>query len=52
VSLRRSCTVMLLGMSGVGKTTTINRLLDRAQEGTSAFEPATKKARLVLCHSF
>lgn len=41
------CTVMLLGMSGVGKSATINSLLGEGVVGCNAFEAETKRVRVV-----
>eukprot|EP00873_Tetraselmis_striata_P028343 jgi/Tetstr1/448607/TSEL_035856.t1 len=45
--LNFKCTVMLLGMSGVGKSATINSLLGDNVVGTNAFEPETRRVRVV-----
>lgn len=43
-----SCTVMVLGMTGVGKSATINSVLDQDEAApTNAFVPATKGIRVV-----
>ena len=44
-----SCTVMVMGMTGVGKSATINSVLDQGEVApTNAFEPATKGIREVV----
>lgn len=43
-----SCTIMVLGKSGVGKSATINSIFDEAKFGTDAFQLGTKKVQDVV----
>ncbi|XP_057500906.1 translocase of chloroplast 132, chloroplastic-like [Actinidia eriantha] len=43
-----SCTIMLLGKTGMGKTATINSIFDEVKFHTDAFEPGTKKVQDVV----
>ena len=45
---RFRCTVMLLGLSGCGKSSVINALLGEPACATSAFGACTKKVRASL----
>lgn len=49
-----TCTVMLLGISGCGKSSVVNALLGRQACNTDAFGPATKKVQdgCLLCEVF
>ncbi|XP_010530784.1 PREDICTED: translocase of chloroplast 120, chloroplastic-like [Tarenaya hassleriana] len=40
-----SCTIMVLGKSGVGKSATINSIFDEMKFGTDAFQMGTKKVQ-------
>ncbi|KAG9442601.1 hypothetical protein H6P81_018455 [Aristolochia fimbriata] len=40
-----SCTIMVLGKSGVGKSATINSIFDENRFTTDAFQPSTKKVQ-------
>ena len=42
-----ACTVMVIGMTGVGKSATINSVLGEEAAPTNPFEPATKGIRVV-----
>ena len=42
-----TCTILLLGKSGVGKSSTINSLLGEGSAAADAFRTETKKARVV-----
>lgn len=42
-----ACTVMVIGMTGVGKSATINSVLSEEAAPTNAFEPATKGIRVI-----
>ncbi|MCD7468933.1 hypothetical protein HAX54_007489 [Datura stramonium] len=43
-----SCTIMVLGKTGVGKSATINSIFDEAKFGTDAFQIGTKKVQDVI----
>ncbi|XP_050234912.1 translocase of chloroplast 120, chloroplastic-like [Mercurialis annua] len=43
-----SCTIMVLGKTGVGKSATINSLFDEVKFGTDAFQLGTKKVQDVV----
>ncbi|KAM6589395.1 hypothetical protein CsatA_012000 [Cannabis sativa] len=43
-----SCTIMVLGKSGVGKSATINSIFDEVKFGTDAFQMGTKKVQDVV----
>lgn len=43
-----SCTIMVLGKSGVGKSATINSIFDEVKFGTDAFQRGTKKVQDVV----
>ncbi|KAI3863635.1 hypothetical protein MKX03_031686 [Papaver bracteatum] len=43
-----SCTIMVLGKSGVGKSATINSIFDEVKFNTDAFEMGTKKVQDVV----
>ncbi|KAE8709248.1 TOC120 protein [Hibiscus syriacus] len=43
-----SCTIMVLGKTGVGKSATINSIFDEAKFGTDAFQTSTKKVQDVV----
>ncbi|KAL2329090.1 hypothetical protein Fmac_022517 [Flemingia macrophylla] len=43
-----SCTIMVLGKSGVGKSATINSIFDEVKFNTSAFHMGTKKVQDVV----
>ncbi|XP_057488687.1 translocase of chloroplast 120, chloroplastic-like [Actinidia eriantha] len=43
-----SCTIMVLGKTGVGKSATINSIFDEVKFGTDAFELGTKKVQDVV----
>uniref|UniRef100_A0A7N0T0H2 AIG1-type G domain-containing protein n=1 Tax=Kalanchoe fedtschenkoi TaxID=63787 RepID=A0A7N0T0H2_KALFE len=43
-----SCTIMLLGKTGVGKSATINSIFDEVKFGTDAFQFGTKKVQDVV----
>ncbi|CAK7329526.1 unnamed protein product [Dovyalis caffra] len=43
-----SCTIMVLGKSGVGKSATINSIFDEVKFGTDAFQLGTKKVQDVV----
>lgn len=43
-----SCTIMVLGKSGVGKSATINSIFDEFKFGTDAFQHGTKKVQDVV----
>ncbi|KAI3922631.1 hypothetical protein MKX01_006320 [Papaver californicum] len=43
-----SCTIMVLGKSGVGKSATINSIFDEVKFSTDAFEMRTKKVQDVV----
>ncbi|XVF67894.1 hypothetical protein PTKIN_Ptkin10aG0158700 [Pterospermum kingtungense] len=43
-----SCTIMVLGKSGVGKSATINSIFDEVKFGTDAFQTGTKKVQDVV----
>ncbi|ESQ48273.1 hypothetical protein EUTSA_v10022323mg, partial [Eutrema salsugineum] len=42
-----SCTIMVLGKSGVGKSTTINSIFDEVKMSTDAFQMGTKRVQNV-----
>ncbi|XP_071702047.1 translocase of chloroplast 120, chloroplastic-like [Rutidosis leptorrhynchoides] len=46
--LEFSCTIMVLGKSGVGKSATINSIFDEVKFGTNAFQHGTKKVQDVV----
>lgn len=43
-----SCTIMVLGKTGVGKSATINSIFDEIKFGTDAFQMGTKKVQDVV----
>lgn len=43
-----SCTIMVLGKTGVGKSATINSIFDEVKFGTDAFQMGTKKVQDVV----
>ncbi|KAK8488019.1 hypothetical protein V6N11_021074 [Hibiscus sabdariffa] len=43
-----SCTIMVLGKTGVGKSATINSIFDEVKFGTDAFQIGTKKVQDVV----
>ncbi|XP_022748141.1 translocase of chloroplast 120, chloroplastic-like [Durio zibethinus] len=43
-----SCTIMVLGKTGVGKSATINSIFDEVKFGTDAFRTGTKKVQDVV----
>ncbi|XAR56023.1 Small monomeric GTPase [Bertholletia excelsa] len=43
-----SCTIMVLGKTGVGKSATINSIFDEVKFGTDAFQLGTKKVQDVI----
>ncbi|KAG6386401.1 hypothetical protein SASPL_155300 [Salvia splendens] len=43
-----TCTIMVLGKSGVGKSATINSIFDEVYFGTDAFELGTKKVQDIV----
>ncbi|CAI0445170.1 unnamed protein product [Linum tenue] len=43
-----SCTIMVLGKSGVGKSATINSIFDEVKFDTNAFQSGTKKVQAVV----
>lgn len=43
-----SCTIMILGKTGVGKSATINSIFDEVKFGTDAFQLGTKKVQDVV----
>lgn len=43
-----SCTIMVLGKSGVGKSATINSIFDEVKFGTDAFQSGTKRVQDVV----
>uniref|UniRef100_A0A2P2LUB9 Protein translocase n=1 Tax=Rhizophora mucronata TaxID=61149 RepID=A0A2P2LUB9_RHIMU len=43
-----SCTIMVLGKTGVGKSATINSIFDELKFGTDAFQLSTKKVQDVV----
>ncbi|GMI80568.1 hypothetical protein HRI_001726100 [Hibiscus trionum] len=43
-----SCTIMVLGKTGVGKSATINSIFDEIKFGTDAFQTGTKKVQDVV----
>ncbi|CAH9068304.1 unnamed protein product [Cuscuta europaea] len=43
-----SCTIMVLGKTGVGKSATINSIFDEGKFGTDAFQIGTKKVQDVI----
>ncbi|KAK9129491.1 hypothetical protein Sjap_009978 [Stephania japonica] len=43
-----SCTIMVLGKTGVGKSATINSIFDEMKFGTDAFQMGTKKVQDVV----
>ncbi|XP_059647502.1 translocase of chloroplast 120, chloroplastic-like [Cornus florida] len=43
-----SCTIMVLGKTGVGKSATINSIFDEVKFGTDAFQSGTKKVQDVV----
>ncbi|KAL8553023.1 hypothetical protein ACS0TY_001632 [Phlomoides rotata] len=43
-----TCTIMVIGKSGVGKSATINSIFDESMFGTDAFELGTKKVQDVV----
>lgn len=46
--LEFSCTIMVLGKTGVGKSATINSIFDEVKFGTDAFQHGTKKVQDVV----
>ncbi|KAI3812156.1 hypothetical protein L1987_16862 [Smallanthus sonchifolius] len=46
--LEFSCTIMVLGKTGVGKSATINSIFDEVKFGTNAFQVGTKKVQDVV----
>ncbi|KAM0058957.1 putative small monomeric GTPase [Helianthus debilis subsp. tardiflorus] len=46
--LEFSCTIMVLGKTGVGKSSTINSIFDEVKFGTDAFQVGTKKVQDVV----
>ncbi|KAI3717378.1 hypothetical protein L1987_68959 [Smallanthus sonchifolius] len=46
--LEFSCTIMVLGKTGVGKSATINSIFDEVKFGTDAFQLGTKKVQDVV----
>ncbi|KAK9064452.1 hypothetical protein SSX86_015834 [Deinandra increscens subsp. villosa] len=46
--LEFSCTIMVLGKTGVGKSATINSIFDEVKFGTDAFQNGTKKVQDVV----
>ncbi|VFQ84049.1 unnamed protein product [Cuscuta campestris] len=46
--LNFSCTIMVLGKTGVGKSATINSIFDEGKFGTNAFQTGTKKVQDVV----
>ncbi|KAL8267374.1 hypothetical protein R6Q59_004718 [Mikania micrantha] len=46
--LEFSCTIMVLGKTGVGKSATINSIFDEIKFGTDAFQVGTKKVQDVV----
>lgn len=46
--LNFSCTIMVLGKTGVGKSATINSIFDEGKFGTNAFQSGTKKVQDVV----
>nr|XP_043638826.1 translocase of chloroplast 120, chloroplastic [Erigeron canadensis] len=46
--LEFSCTIMVLGKTGVGKSATINSIFDDTKFGTDAFQVGTKKVQDVV----
>lgn len=46
--LEFSCTIMVLGKTGVGKSATINSIFDEVKFGTNAFQHGTKKVQDVV----
>lgn len=43
-----SCTIMVLGKTGVGKSATINSIFDEVKFVTDAFQIGTKRFRMLL----
>lgn len=43
-----TCTIMVLGKTGVGKSATINSIFDKVMFGTDAFESGTRKVQDVV----
>ncbi|KAF5754653.1 putative small monomeric GTPase [Helianthus annuus] len=46
--LEFSCTIMVLGKTGVGKSSTINSIFDEVKFGTDAFQVGTRKVQDVV----
>uniref|UniRef100_A0A1D1Z7H2 Translocase of chloroplast 132, chloroplastic n=1 Tax=Anthurium amnicola TaxID=1678845 RepID=A0A1D1Z7H2_9ARAE len=43
-----SCTILVIGKTGVGKSSTINSIFDEFKFGTNAFQPGTKKVQDIV----
>uniref|UniRef100_A0A0C9S4E5 TSA: Wollemia nobilis Ref_Wollemi_Transcript_25292_4634 transcribed RNA sequence n=1 Tax=Wollemia nobilis TaxID=56998 RepID=A0A0C9S4E5_9CONI len=43
-----TCTIMVLGKTGVGKSATINSVFDEVRSGTSAFQLGTKRVQEIV----
>lgn len=43
-----TCTIMVLGKTGVGKSATINSIFDEVKSGTNAFQLGTKKVQEIV----